>query len=198
MIARIIGKAPEEIKSIGIMPMQLPVYPVYPEPGAEALGVITWDQPEMIKYVPETELTAYVEMINPSAERRLYAVSYYFIDLNGTIVDEGFVTFMAGDVEFTAFYLPPQAEDPAFFEIAFSASQADYAFGLRLLLCEMTDDSARVIQETSRVQVLMASEETYNKYQGTDIIPMTIGLLALVMLGTMVVSMAKGTKKKEV
>jgi hypothetical protein len=165
---------------------QLPTYPVAPPPGAEALGLITWDQPEMIKYTPGTEVKAYVEMRNPSTETRLYAVSYYFLDPKGVIAEEGFVTFLTDTLNFTCFYLPPQAPEPAFFEISFSASEVDYSFGLRLLLCEMIDDSAKVIQECSRVQVLMASESTWNKYQAPSWMTGLMAAMALVMVGTII------------
>lgn len=170
---------------------QLPTYPVSPPPGAEALGLITWDQPEMIKYTLGTEIKAYVEMKNPSAETLLYAVSYYFLDPKGVIADEGFVKFLTDSLDFTCFYLPPQAPEPAFFEIGYSASEVDYAFGLRLLLCEMTDDSAKVIQECSRVQVLMASESTWNKYHGGFDISSIMGLMMVVMMMGMIMPMMK-------
>jgi hypothetical protein len=140
----------------------------------------------MIRYTPGTEVKAYVEMRNPSTETKLYAVSYYFLDSKGVIADEGFVKFLTDSLEFTAFYLPPQAPEPAFFEISFSASEADYVFGLRLLLCETTDDSARAIQECSRVQVLMASESTWNKYQTPSWMTGLMAAMALVMVGIIV------------
>jgi len=188
MLARISGNKPN--RTI-VLPQQLPVYPVTPAPGAETLGLISWDLPEMIKYVPLSEVAAYVEMLNPSLETNLYVVSYYFLDLSGLIVDEGFVTFFADSEEFNAFYLPPQGEEPSFFEIIFSASEEDYSFGLRLLLCEMLNGSAKVIQETSRVQVLMASEATYNKYQAPSMMPAIAGILAMGLLIAMVIPMTK-------
>jgi len=191
MRARIIGNKPGRTLTVQtvILPQQLPVYPIAPPPGAEALGLISWDLLEVIRYIPGTDVAAYVEMLNPSAEMNLYVVSYYFLDLSGVIVDEGFVTFMADSEEFIAFYLPPQGVEPAFFEITFSATEADYSFGLRLLLCEMMNGSAKVIQETSRVQVLMASESTYNKYQPSGIIDINslVGMVLVIgMMGIMV------------
>jgi len=181
------GVKPEQAKVVkAIDVQQLPTYPVAPPAGGEALGLITWDQPEMIKYTPGTEVKAHVEMRNPSTETRLYAVSYYFLDSKGVIADEGFVKFLADSIDFTAFYLPPQSPEPAFFDISFSASQADYAFGLRLLLCEMTDSSAKVIQECSRVQVLLASEATWNKYQTPSWMTGMMAAMALVMVGTII------------
>jgi hypothetical protein len=170
---------------------QLPTYPIPPPAGGEALGLITWDQPEMIKYTLGTEVKAYVEMKNPSTETLLYAVSYYFLDPKGVIADEGFVKFLTDSLEFTCFYLSPQAPEPAFFEVGFSASEVDYAFGLRLLLCEMTDDTVRVIQECSRVQVLMASESTWNKYQGGIDISSMIGMMVVVMMMGMMMKVIK-------
>jgi len=177
------GVKPAQAVPKAIAVQQLPTYPVTPPPGAEALGLITWDQPEMIRYTPGTEVKAYVEMRNPSAETLLYAVSYYFLTPAGVVADEGFVRFLTDSLEFTCFYLPPQAPEPAFFEISFSASEEDYSFGLRLLLCEMTDDTANVIQECSRVQVLLASETTWNKYQTPS---WTTGLMAVMALAMVV------------
>lgn len=189
------GVKPAQAAPKLITVQQLPTYPVAPPPGAEALGLIAWDQPEMIKYIPGTEVKAYVEMGNPSAETLLYVVSYYFLDPNGVVVDEGFIKFLTDSLEFTAFYLPPQAPEPAFFEISFSASEADYAFGLRLLLCEMTDSSARVIQECSRVQVLMASESTWNKYQTPSLMMGSVtALMALGMLMVVGMTITRGIK----
>ncbi len=189
------GVKPEQtrvVKTIDVQ--QLPTYPVAPPAGGEALGLITWDQPEMIKYTPGAEVKAYVEMRNPTTETRLYVVSHYFLDPKGVVADEGFVKFLTDSLEFTCFYLPPQAPEPAFFEISFSASEADYAFGLRLLLCEMTDSSAKVIQECSRVQVLLASEATWNKYQTPSWMTGMIAAMALVMVGTIVTKEIEGGK----
>jgi len=144
--------------------LQIPTYPVSPPAGAENLGKISWDLPEMIKYVPGAEVSAYVEMINPSPEDRLYCISYYFITPDGIVAEEGMMDFMADSQKFQAFYLPAQGTKPAFTTVKFSASEYDYTFGLRMLLLELTDSTARVIQETSRVQVMLASEATYNKH----------------------------------
>lgn len=180
------GVSPSQVVPGVVAVQQLPTYPVAPTPGAEALGLISWDQPKMIRYTPSTEVKAYVEVKNPSVDTLLYAVSYFFLSPDGVIVDEGFVTFLTDSLEFTCFYLPPQAPEPAFFEVRFSASEADYTFGLRMLLCEMTDSSARVIQETSRVQVLMASESTWSKYQTPPWMTGMVAAVALVMVGTVV------------
>jgi len=166
--------------------LQLPTYPITPPAGGEALGLITWDLPEMIKYTPGTQVNAYVEMRNPSTETNLYVVSYYFLNPSGVVADEGFVKFTTDSLEFTAFYLPPQSPQPAFFNIGFSAPDVDYAFGLRLLLCEMTDSTARVIQECSRVQVLLASEATWNRYQTPTWMAGMTTIIALALLGTIV------------
>lgn len=149
--------------------LQIPTYPVSPPVGAENLGRISWDQPEMVKYVPGTEVSAYVEMINPSAEQRLYCIGYYFLAPDGIIAEEGMMSFMADTQSFQAFYLPAQGTQPAFTTVKFSASECDYTFGLRMLLLELTDSTANVVQETSRVQVMLASEETYNKHYGAGI-----------------------------
>jgi hypothetical protein len=158
---------------------QLPTYPISPPTGGESIGRISWDLPNMIKYTPGTQVTAHVEMVNPSLEQRLYVVQYYFVDKDGTIAEEDFVHFLAGDNEFIAFYLPPQQTQPAFFDISFSCNELDYTFGLRLLLCEMNDSTASVIQECSRVQVLLASESTYNKYQVPSWITIALGVSVL-------------------
>ncbi len=155
--------------------LQIPTYPVPPPEGAENLGKISWDQPEMIKYTAGAEVSAYVEMINPSAEQRLYCISYYFLTSDGIIAEEGMMDFMVDSQTFQAFYLPAQGVKPAFTTVKFSASALDYTFGLRLLLLQLQDSTARVIQETSRVQVMLASEETYRKHYGLkfeDFLPM--------------------------
>jgi len=144
--------------------LQIPTYPVSPPSGAENLGKISWDQPEMIKYTAGTEVSAYVEMINPSAEDRLYCISYYFLAPDGIIAEEGMMDFVVDSQSFQAFYLPAQGTKPAFTTVKFSASALDYTFGLRMLLLELTDSTARVIQETSRVQVMLASASTYQKH----------------------------------
>jgi hypothetical protein len=150
--------------------LQIPTYPVSPPAGAENLGKISWDQPEMIKYDPPgAEVSAYVEMLNPSTEDRLYCISYYFLSPDGIIAEEGLMDFVIDTQPFQAFYLPAQGTKPAFTTVKFSASQCDYTFGLRLLLLKLTDSTATVIQETSRVQVMLASEATYNKHYGAGI-----------------------------
>ncbi len=149
--------------------LQIPTYPLPPPAGAENLGKISWDQPEMIKYVLGTEVSAYVEMINPSAEQRLYCISYYFLSPDGIIAKEGMMEFVIDTQAFQAFYLPAQGTMPAFTTVQFSVSEYDYTFGLRMLLLELTDTVAHVIQETSRVQVMLASEETYNKHYGPSL-----------------------------
>jgi hypothetical protein len=188
MKATIEGVAPEKTRQVRFVEVsQLPTYPVAPPPGAEALGLIAWDLPQVVRYTPGTEMRANVEVSNPSAEERLYVVSYYFLNPQGVVAQEGFITFMTDSLEFTAFYLPPQSPKPAFFQVTFSINDLDYAFGLRLLLCEMTDSSARVIQETSRVQVLLASEATYNRLQTPSALIagiaglMVAGMLAIVI-----------------
>ncbi len=168
-IARVrIALAPAP-RAIAFTALQIPTYPVSPPPGAENLGKISWDQPEMIKYVLGTEVSAYVEMINPSDEQRLYCISYYFLTPDGIVAEEGLMDFMADTQRFQAFYLPARGVEPAFTTVRFSVSEYDYTFGLRMLLLELTDSEARVIQETSRVQVMLASEETYHKHYGFDI-----------------------------
>lgn len=152
-----------------LVSLQIPTYPVSPPTGGEALGRLSWDQPEMVKYVLNTPITAYVEMYNPTAETKLYCIAYYFLSPTGTLVEEGILTFQADSAQFQAFYLPPRAPEPAFTTATFSASEYDYTFGLRMLLLELTDSVARVIQECSRVQVMLASEETYKKHYGPSI-----------------------------
>lgn len=151
-------------KQVVLTALQIPTYPVSPPPDAEILGKISWDQPEMIKYVADTEVSAYVEMINPSDEPRLYCISYYFLSPDGIIAEEGLMDFVADSQAFQAFYLPARGVEPAFTSVQFSVSEYDYTFGLRMLLLELTDSIAKVIQETSRVQVMLASEETYRKH----------------------------------
>lgn len=164
-------------RQVVLTTLQIPTYPVSPpSSGAENLGKISWDQPEMIKYTAGVEVSAYVEMINPSAEQRLYCISYYFLTPDGIIAEEGMMDFMADSQKFQAFYLPAQGTKPAFTTVKFSASALDYTFGLRMLLLQLQDSTARVIQETSRVQVMLASEETYRKHYGPkfeDFLPMS-------------------------
>ncbi len=152
-----------------VVGLQIPTYPIEPPSEAEKLGKIVWDLPEMIKYVPNTNVGAYVEMSNPTLETRLYCIMYYFLDAEGQLIEEDLLTFMAGTQQFQAFYLPPQSPEPAFTTVEFSASAYDHVFGLRMLLLRLTDSIAEVIQETSRVQIMLASEETYNEHYGTDL-----------------------------
>jgi len=155
--------------------LQIPTYPVPPPAGAENLGKISWDLPEMVKYTPDAEVSAYVEMINPSDEQRLYCISYYFLSPDGIVASEDILSFMADSQQFQAFYLPAQGVEPAFTTVSFSVSEYDYTFGLRMLLLELVDGTGKVIQETSRVEVMLASEETYREHYGTkfkDFLPM--------------------------
>lgn len=166
---------PAAPRRVTLTALQIPTYPIPPPSGAENLGRISWDLPEMIKYVAGAEVSAYVEMINPSDEQRLYCISYYFLSPDGIVAEEGILDFVADTQAFQAFYLPAQGVEPAFTTVQFSASECDYIFGLRMLLLELTDSEARVIQETSRVQVMLASEETYKKHYGPtieDFLPM--------------------------
>jgi len=161
---------------VALTSLQIPTYPVSPPPGAENLGKISWDLPEMVKYEPPgPEVSAYVEMINPSDEDRLYCISYYFLAPDGIIAEEGMMDFVIDNQPFQAFYLPKQGTLPAFTTVVFSSSRSDYTFGLRMLLLELTDSTAKVIQETSRVQVMLASGATYRDHYGTkfeDFLPM--------------------------
>lgn len=169
VIARATITIPQLItRQVALTALQIPTYPVSPPAGAENLGKISWDLPEMVKYVPGTEVSAYVEMLNPSSEQRVYCIGYYFLAPDGIVAEEGIIDFMADSQTFQAFYLPAQGTQPAFTTVKFSASECDYTFGLRMLLLELTDSTANVIQETSRVQVMLASEETYNKHYGTS------------------------------
>lgn len=159
-----------------IVGLQIPTYPIEPPSEAEKLGKIVWDLPEMIKYVPNTNVKAYVEMSNPTPEIRLYAIMYYFLDPEGQLVEEDLLTFMADSTQFQAFYLPPQSPEPAFTTVEFSSSACDCVFGLRMLLLRLTDSIAEVIQETSRVQIMLASEETWREHYGSsfsDFLPMS-------------------------
>lgn len=168
-----LGQAPKEV---ALTSLQIPTYPIPPPAGAENLGKISWDLPEMIKYVVGDEVNAYVEMINPSDIQRLYCISYYFLSSDGLVAEEGLMNFVADSQSFQAFYLPARGLEPAFTTIQFSVSDYDFTFGLRMLLLQMTNSEARVIQETSRVQVMLASEDTYRKHYGTnfqDFLPMT-------------------------
>lgn len=167
---------PSAPRQVVLTALQIPTYPISPPPGAENLGRISWDLSEMIKYVPPTEVSAYVEMINPSAEQRLYCISYYFLSPDGIVAKEGILDFIADAQAFQAFYLPAQGVEPAFTTVQFSVSECDYTFGLRMLLLELTDSVAKVVQEASRVQVMLASEETYKKHYGPtieDFLPMS-------------------------
>jgi len=177
-IARVTFTLPPTVtRQVVLTSLQIPTYPVSPPSGAENLGKISWDLPEMVKYEPPgPEVSAYVEMINPSLEDRLYCISYYFLAPDGIIAEEGMMDFVIDTQPFQAFYLPKQGTKPAFTTVKFSSSQSDYTFGLRMLLLELTDSTAKVIQETSRVQVMLASEATYNKHYGKggfqDFLPM--------------------------
>lgn len=169
-IARVAITLPQVVSRQAILTvLQIPTYPVPPPAGTENLGKISWDQPEMIKYVPGTKVSAYVEVINPSAEQRLYCISYYFLSPDGIVAEEDMISFMADSQSFQAFYLPAQGVQPAFTTVKFSASECNYTFGLRMLLLELVDTTANVVQETSRVQVMLASEETYQKHYGAGI-----------------------------
>ncbi|GAH81436.1 unnamed protein product, partial [marine sediment metagenome] len=173
--ARVKITVPAAPTRVVLTALQIPTYPISPPPGAENLGKISWDQPEMIRYVAGTEISAYVEMINPSDEQRLYCISYYFLSPDGIVAEEGLLDFVADTQAFQAFYLPAQGVEPAFTSVQFSVSECDFTFGLRMLLLELTDSVAEVIQETSRVQVMLASEETYKKHYGPtieDFLPM--------------------------
>jgi len=167
---------PAVTRQAALTALQIPTYPVPPPAGAENLGKISWDLPEMIKYTPDTDVNAYVEMINPSDEQRLYCVSYYFLTPDGIVASEDILSFMADSQQFQAFYLPAQGVEPAFTTVSFSVSEYDYTFGLRMLLLELEDSTGKVVQETSRVQVMLASEETYREHYGTkldDFLPMS-------------------------
>jgi len=179
---RLYGITPAQAVPGIVAIQQLPTYPVPPPVGGEALGLLSWDQPEMVLYTPGTEISAYVEMSNPTAENKLYAVSYYFLDPQGVVASEGYVKFLTDSLEFTCFYLPPQAPEPAFFEIGFSASEVDYVFGLRLLLAELVNDTANIVQECSRVQVLLASQSTWDKYKTPSSMSDLVGAMMVVMM----------------
>ena len=148
----------------------IPAYPINPpSPDATKLGRISWDLPEMVKYEPYQPVQAHVEMLNPTQEMRLYGISYFFLDKDGFIAQEGMIEFMILGGHFISFYLPGGAEHPAFTDIVFSAPGYDYTFGLRLLLLEKTNGTANVLQETCRIRVMLASEETYNEHYGLGI-----------------------------
>ena len=80
--------------------------------------------------------------------------------------------------------MPPIAEaaEPAHFSLEFSSDENDRIFGLRMLLCEMVGDSAVVIRETSRVETLLASESTYNKFQQSSLINATVGMAMVALI----------------
>ena len=162
-----------------LMVRQLPTRPIPPPPvDAQALGLITWDLPKVIDYTPLSTVTANLEMLNPSSEDRLYCIAYYFIDKTGLVADEGIVVFAADSFEFKAFYLPAGGVEPAFTIITFSAPDRDYIFGLRMLLLEMTDSVAVVIEEVSRLEVLLASVQAQN-WQ------LVGSMISIVLLGAM-------------
>jgi hypothetical protein len=166
--------------------LQLPTYPIAPPPVSEALGIISWDLPRIIRYIPNTEVETVVEAYNPTTEQGLYAISYYFLNSEGIVLDEGLLTFVADSQEFHAFYLAPQTPVPAHTLVKFSSPQADSLFGLRLLLLVMLDGTAQVIQETSRVEVLLASEETYSQIESGELFQGLLMLLMLTMMGAII------------
>jgi hypothetical protein len=186
MITGIAGWENPKLVTGSFSVLQLPTYPIAPPPTSEALGIISWDLPPIIRYIPNTEVETVVEMYNPTAETKLYAISYYFLSSEGIILDEGLLTFAAGSQEFHAFYLAPQTAKPADTVVRFSCPQTDSVFGLRLLLLEMLDGNAQVIQETSRVEVLLASEETHNQIESGEAFQGLMVLMMLAMMGAII------------
>lgn len=176
MIASVIGPIPE-VKFV--IPEQLPIAPIPPpEPGAEALGTMTWDLPGTIVYTPGQEITAIIECLNPTSEDKLYAIGYYFLNPQKAIVATDYLSFLADSFQFVAFLLPAYGEIPMTSTLSFSCPEAGYTFGLRMLLVELVDKQAVVIQETNRLEVLLASS-----YNGTNgFLSGVFEVLALTML----------------
>jgi len=155
MIAVVTGAIPQ---AVHLIPEQLPIAPITPPlPGAEALGTLSWDLPGTIVYTPYEEVIAVIEILNPTSEDKLYGMSYYFLNSQNAIVAEDYIYFLSDSTEFSAFLLPAHGETPMVSTLSFKAPTAGYTFGLRMLLLEMVDSSAVVIQETNRLEVSLVS-----------------------------------------
>jgi len=186
-IPALYGVTLDRIKRVSFVDVaQLPVSPIPPPPPAEALGLITWDMLPLVRYTPATPLQAFVQMSNPSGEARWYVIGYYFLDLNGIALAEGYIEFLCGDIRLNAFRLPPIAEavEPAHFSLEFSSNENDRVFGLRMLLSEMVGNSAVVIQETSRVETLLASKSTYNRLQQSSLMNTVVGVAMVTFIAS--------------
>lgn len=139
-----------------LTPQQLPTIPIEPpDPEAKAYGMMTWDLPSTIAYLPYQEVSAIVEAWNPTSVDRLYAIAYYFISPQGVIVTQDYLYFTTGGIQFPAFILHAGAPEHMVTTILFKAPSAGYRFGLQLLELEMVGSEASVKYETSRLEILL-------------------------------------------
>lgn len=163
-----------------LAPQQLSTIPIEPpDPAAEAYGRMAWDLPSAIAYSPYQEVTAYVEAWNPTSVDRLYGITYYFIDPQGTVVIQDYLYFTTGGMNFAAFILHAGAPEHMVTTVAFKAPGVGYRFGLRLLELEMVDSQAAVKYETSRLEILLGGVSTDES-----------GILGIVVTGLMAVTFA--------
>jgi len=166
-----------------VTPQQLPTIPIEPpDPSAEVYGRMSWDLGAVIDYTPYQEVTAIVEAWNPSGFDRIYAIAYYFIDLQGSVTAQGYLEFAAGGISFTVFLLNAYAVEHMITVVTFKAPNVGYKFGLQLLELEMIGGAAAVKYETSRLEVTLGESSN----GGMSEFPLTSMLGAMIILVPMV------------
>jgi len=147
-----------------------------------------WDLPAAVDYVAYREVTAILEAWNPSGVDRIYGLEYYFINPDGVIVGQDYITFVADGLGFAMFMLHAGAPEPMVTVITFKAPATGYRFGLRLLELEMVDSVATIKYETSRLEVLLGTRDN-----GMDIFtPVLTGLIAVAIVGSIATGISKG------
>lgn len=172
-------------------PLQLPTIPIDPpDPSAEVYGRMIWDLGAVVDYTPYQEMTAITEAWNPSGFDRIYAIAYYFMDPQGSIVAQDYLEFTAGGTLFTVFLLNAYAIEHMVTVVTFKAPGIGYKFGLQLLELEMIEGAAAVKYETSRLEVTLGESSN----GGMSEFPLTSMLGAMIVLVPMAM-MAKEMQK---
>lgn len=168
-----------------IVPSQLAAAPITPpDIGAPEYGRMSWDIADAISsYSAGQQVTATIDLWNPSEIDRLYGAAYYFINPDGAVVEEDYIHFITGGMDFSVFILHAESPDHMVTSVIFSAPGAGYKFGLRLLELEMQDSVAVVKGEVSRLEVLLGGSRSSS---GTSIVDTLLpAMVAVGMMGVM-------------
>jgi len=143
------------------------------EVGALAAGgKISWDLPSSMDYTPGTEITAKCDVVNTSAETRIYALIFFVLREDRAVIGEWLLEFNG----YHAFELPPNYAWE--FSLTFALPEENRYVGLALWTCKTVGHELELDKEVDRVECFLGRRP----FDWTAMIGMIMPIMMLGML----------------